>query len=229
MTGDAHRTMNDHNTNADPPMTRTKNQEQRETTANAPTVLVVEDEPDVADMYSEWLRDSFAVEIVHTGDEALDRVDGSVDVVLLDRRLPDTSGRTVLEEIRNRDLPCQVVVVSAVDPGVDVLDAGFDDYITKPTSEADLTAAVERSITRMTYTTTCQEFMALAGKLATLEANMDVEELEACQAYTERRARFAEMADELGAISVGDEEYRDLYQTKLTVLLENTRAPASNY
>lgn len=195
---------------------------------NTPVVLVVEDEPDYADMYREWLEQEYEVIAARSGTVALDRIDETVDVVLLDRKLPDMRGRAVLEEIRDRELPCQVVVVSAIDPDADVLDLGFDDYLTKPATEADLTAAVERSLTRMTYARRYQEFMALATKLATLEANMDVDELEACSEYTERRQRFAEMAEELGQLSVGDDEYRELYQTKLDVLLDSTHASTLN-
>lgn len=198
------------------------------TRPETPAVLVVEDDADLAEMYREWLRDDYGVEVARRGDEALAQVDEAVDVVLLDRVLPDISGRAVLAEIRRRDLPCQVVVVSAIDPGVDALDLGFDDYLTKPTSRSDLTAAVERSLTRRTLAAKYREFDAVATKLATLEANMDVEELEASAAYAELRARFVEAAEELGAVAVDDEEYRDLYRTKLHVLLERSVTAGPN-
>lgn len=219
MTDEHGRTVIDRNLESDLPMTQT----------DTPVVLLVEDEADVADMYREWLQHEYDVVVARSGSEALDRIDETVDVVLLDRMLPDTSGRNVLEEVRDRDLPCQVVVVSAIDPGVDVLDVGFDDYLTKPMSRADLTSAVERSITRMTYARRYQEFISLATKLATLEANMDVDELEACSEYDELRGRFAEMAEEMGTLPVDDEEYRDLYRTKLHVLLDNTCAANTDY
>lgn len=190
--------------------------------SNTPVVLVVEDEANVASMFRRWLQVDYDVAVAHSGTEALDRIDDTVDVVLLDRVLPDTSGRTVLEKIRIRDISCQIVVVSAIEPGVDVLDVGFDDYLTKPTTRGELVTAVERSLTRMRYATKYREFHVLATKLATLESNMDVAELEACSEYTEQRTRFTEIAEELGMLTVDDEEYRDLYQTKLQVLLDST-------
>lgn len=189
-----------------------------------PVVLLVEDDADVADMYREWLRGDYDLLVAGNGHDALDRIDERVDVVLLDRGLPDMAGLDVLQRIRDRGLACQVVVVSVMEPGVDVLDAGFDDYLTKPTTEADLTAAVERCLTRRTYSERYREFDGLATKLATLEANMDVEDLESSPEYTELRERFAEMADDLGELSVDDEEYWDLYHTKLQVLFEATQA-----
>lgn len=213
MTGVPNRPSRGQDATSDPGMTDT----------NVPGVLLVEDDADYVDMYSEWLQQDYAVIVARSGAEALDCIGEMVDVVLLDRKLPDMPGRSVLDEIRNRNLRCQVVVVSAIDPDADVLDLGFDDYLTKPSTEADLIAAVERSMTRMTYAARYQAFMALATKLATLEANMDVDELEACSEYTERRERFAEMAEELGQLSVGDDEYRELYRTKLQVLLDSSR------
>lgn len=213
----------------DPRSDRTVERDSTMPGTETPVVLLVEDETDYVEMYSEWLGQEYDVIVARSGREAIERITDAIDVVILDRRLPDTSGLTVLEEIRDRDLTCQVVVVSAVDPGVDVLDAGFDDYLTKPTTEADLTAAVERSITRMTYARKHREFHALATKLATIEANMEVPELEACAEYIELRARFSEMVEALGTMAVDDEEYRDLYDTKLHVLLDSTRSTSPNY
>jgi len=53
-----------------------------------PSVLVVEDEPDIAALYAGFLEERYDVDLAETAAEAIDRVDGAVDVVLLDRRLP---------------------------------------------------------------------------------------------------------------------------------------------
>jgi len=52
-----------------------------------PSVLVVEDEPDIAALYAGF-EERYDVDLAETAAEAIDRVDGAVDVVLLDRRLP---------------------------------------------------------------------------------------------------------------------------------------------
>jgi len=56
------------------------------------TVLVVDDEPDVADAYAAQLQNEFIVSTAYGGQEALDKIDDSVNVVLLDRRMPGISG-----------------------------------------------------------------------------------------------------------------------------------------
>ncbi|TKX52052.1 response regulator, partial [Halorubrum sp. SS7] len=60
-----------------------------------PLVLVVEDEPDLADLYAAWLGDEYRVRTAYGGREALDQLDETddeVDAILLDRRMPGLSG-----------------------------------------------------------------------------------------------------------------------------------------
>ena len=64
------------------------------------TVLVVDDEEMVADAFSLLLERWYTVRTAHGGEEALSLVDGDVDVVLLDRRMPDRSGDEVLRDLR---------------------------------------------------------------------------------------------------------------------------------
>lgn len=60
-----------------------------------PLVLVVEDEPDLADLYAAWLGDEYRVRTAYGGQEALDELDEAddeVDAILLDRRMPGFPG-----------------------------------------------------------------------------------------------------------------------------------------
>ena len=97
------------------------------------TVLVVDDEPDIAESYGQWLRDDHDVRVTTSGEDALDKLDDTVDVVLLDRRMPGLSGAEVLEEIADRD----------VDPGFDIVELDFDNYLPKPVTPDDIVEAVE--------------------------------------------------------------------------------------
>ncbi len=81
-----------------------------------PLVLVVEDEPDLADLYATWLRGEYRVRVAYGGREALEKLDDEVEVVLLDRRMPDLSGDEALKEIRERGFDCRVAMVTAVEP-----------------------------------------------------------------------------------------------------------------
>lgn len=150
-----------------------------------PTVLVVEDEADLADLYASWLGDQYDVRVAYTAEEALDRVDESVEVVLLDRRLPDMSGDEFLDVIHERGYDAQVAMVSAVDPDWDILEMRFDAYVVKPVDRTDLNDIVARLLARRLYNEEVRNFFALASKRATLEATKEPSELEHSDRYQE--------------------------------------------
>ncbi|MCD2199223.1 response regulator [Halobacterium sp. KA-4] len=137
--------------------------------SDAITVLVVEDERALASLYDAWLGDDYDVRIAHTGRDALDLLDVTVDVVLLDRRLPGLSGREVLTAIREQYDDCQVAMVTAVEPGLDVLEMGFDDYVTKPASREDIRSVVASLVDRKQYDAYVQRYFRLLSKRAALE------------------------------------------------------------
>ncbi|GAB3687268.1 response regulator [Salinarchaeum chitinilyticum] len=113
-----------------------------------PRTLVVDDEREVADAYALRLRERFEVETAYGGDAALDAVsDGEFDVVILDRHMPGTSGDDVLAALDESDFLGRVVMVTAIDPGFDILDMPFDDYLCKPVDREDLRAAVDQQCT----------------------------------------------------------------------------------
>lgn len=70
-----------------------------------PKVLVVDDDRGVVEMNREWLESAgFDVDVATDGRQALKKVDGDVDVVLLDRRMPGLSGGQVAEVLRSEDV-----------------------------------------------------------------------------------------------------------------------------
>jgi len=135
-----------------------------------PRVLVVEDEHEVARLYTEWLGDDYEIETAGDGREALTVVSDAVDVVLLDRRMPRLGGDETLERIRARGYDVRVAMVTAVDPGLDVVELPFDTYLTKPLSESSLRTAVETLVELATYDDAVREEFALAEKRAALTA-----------------------------------------------------------
>ncbi|MFT4922420.1 MAG: DNA-binding response OmpR family regulator, partial [Haloarculaceae archaeon] len=141
------------------------------------TVLVVDDEPDVADAYAAQLQSEFAVRTAYSGQAALDRLGDSVDVVLLDRRMPGISGDEVLERIRERNLDCRVAMVTAVDPDFDIIEMPFDDYVIKPVSREDLFDTIDRLLDCSEYEEKLREYYALSAKHATLLDNKPDSEL----------------------------------------------------
>jgi DNA-binding response OmpR family regulator len=160
------------------------------TESDAPVVLVVEDEPDVAETYQLWLAGDYDVRLAETGAEALDVIDEDVDVVLLDRMMPGMSGDEVLAEIRGRGLDVHVAMVTAVDPDFDIVEMGFDDYLTKPPTRETLHETVEELLERDHHAEAVQEYHALLAKRAALEGQKSDEELADSEAYAELEAQI---------------------------------------
>jgi len=113
-------------------------------------LLLVEDERKVASFIARSLREnSYTVDIAESGEKALDLVTRTnYDLVLLDVRLPRLSGVEVCREIRDAglEMPAFMLTVrSLVEQRVEGLDAGADDYLTKPFALAELHAEYARS------------------------------------------------------------------------------------
>jgi CheY-like chemotaxis protein len=150
----------------------------REMHVNLPKVLLVDDEKEVADAYALRLEGVADVTIAYSGEEALSTVDPSSppDVVLLDRHMPGQSGDEVLEELRRRDLRTRVVMVTAIDPGLEILDLPFDDYLCKPVEREDVRAAVDQQCQVLAYTL-LGEYFRLESRRAVIEAELPPERL----------------------------------------------------
>lgn len=162
-----------------------------------PTVLVVEDEVEVAALYRSWLAREYDVRVAHDGDEAIAKFDDAVDVVLLDRRMPGPSGDEVLAEIRSRPQDVRVALVTAVDPDFDVVDMGFDDYVVKPVDEEALHRVVERLLSVAEYDAELQEYFALVSKRAVLEAEKSAEERESNEKFARLQSRIRTVRTQL--------------------------------
>ncbi|MFB1064000.1 response regulator transcription factor [Natrinema sp. H-ect4] len=158
---------------------------------DTPSVLIVEDEPDLANLYAAWLEDDCDVETAYDGSEALEAIDGAIDVVLLDRRMPGLSGDTVLETIREQSLECRVAMVTAVEPDFDIVELGFDDYLVKPVSKDELVDIIDQLLLRATHDEQLQELFALASKKALLDDQKTESERRSSQEYAELEDRMA--------------------------------------
>jgi len=177
------------------------------------TILVVDDEEDIADLYTTWLAMDHEVRTAYGGKEALEKVDEDVDIAFLDRQMPDHSGDEVLEQIRDRGLNCRVVMVTAVDPDFDIVSMGFDDYLTKPVMREDLDDAVESMRKRDDYDEKLQEYFALTSKKATLEAEKTPSELQDSEEYQQMVERVEELeSDADTAVAEFDDDYDSLFQ-----------------
>jgi len=117
-------------------------------------VLIVEDEPRLAENIARSLRESagYAVDIVHEGQEGLFMANtNEYDAILLDLMLPTMDGMQVLQRIRKAGQHTPVLVVTARDDKESVialLNAGADDYVTKPFDLGELLARTKVLIRR---------------------------------------------------------------------------------
>ncbi|MEO7269179.1 MAG: response regulator transcription factor, partial [Knoellia sp.] len=115
-------------------------------------VLVVEDNPKLAGLIRRGL-DSYGMsaDVAYTGDDALDLAGATTyDVVLLDVMLPGLDGLQVCARLREQGNDAPVLMLTALDGLLDTvagLDAGADDYLTKPFAFAELLARI-RALTR---------------------------------------------------------------------------------
>ena len=115
-------------------------------------VLLVEDEPDLADPLAYLLkREGYEVEIAEDGPAALAAYrDRGADIILLDLMLPGMPGTEVARQIRvNAQTP--IIMLTAKDSEVDIvvgLELGADDYITKPYSSRELLARMRAVLRR---------------------------------------------------------------------------------
>jgi DNA-binding response OmpR family regulator len=110
-------------------------------------ILVVEDEPLLADTVAEGLRrDAHAVDVAYDGGAALERIDvNDYDVVVLDRDLPVVHGDEVCRLISSGGRDTRVLMLTAaagIDDRVNGLSLGADDYLPKPFAFRELAARV---------------------------------------------------------------------------------------
>lgn len=162
-----------------------------------PTVLVVEDERALIELYVRWLEDDYDVRTADGGEAALEQLDEEVDVVLLDRLMPGMSGDEVLSELRSRVPECKVAMVTAVEPDFDVIQMGFDDYLTKPVEREELLETISRLLSRSTFASLEQELYSLAAKQAALRASKPAEELNDSEEFADLERRVAELRERI--------------------------------
>ena len=111
-----------------------------------PTVLVVEEDPATADRYSGWLAGRYDVRTAEEGEAAVETLredPDAIDAVLLCRRMSAVADDLVLVSIRDAGFDCPVALVTDRQPEGDVVDRGFDDYLTEPVSESVLLRSVD--------------------------------------------------------------------------------------
>ena len=114
-------------------------------------LLLVDDDIELVELLTELLRlEGFQVEIAHNGQQALDKLDSSYNLVLLDIMMPVLNGVETLKQLRQRfDIP--VMMLTARGNEIDRvlgLELGADDYLPKPFNDRELVARIKAILRR---------------------------------------------------------------------------------
>jgi response regulator RpfG family c-di-GMP phosphodiesterase len=169
---------------------------------DTPTVLIVEDEQHLADLYTDYLSGQYHVQTAYSGEEGLELLSPDIDVVLLDRRMPVVSGNEVLAQIEERGLRCRVAMVTAVDPDFDIIEMRVDDYLVKPVTRDDLQEVVDRLYK-------IREYNERLRTLTSKKLKRNVLRVEKTQRELEDSARYQELQDEIATVSSNVESLAD--------------------
>lgn len=115
-------------------------------------ILIIEDDKDLCAALKICLQQNeYVVDCVHTGEDGLFYcMENAYDLVILDRMLPKPDGITILKQMRQKHLSTPVLLLTALDgiqDRVTGLDAGADDYLTKPFATEELLARI-RALSR---------------------------------------------------------------------------------
>lgn len=165
------------------------------TQVDPPLVLVVDDEEDVADTYALRIQSEYDTRVAYGGEQALSMLDDDVDAVLLDRRMPDLHGDEVLAELRDRGYDCTVILLTAVDPDLNILEMEFDDYLSKPVAGDALIDCLDQHIeTKRGDADNLDELLSVVSKVDVLQDRHSLVELEESEEYRRLIARVEELA-----------------------------------
>jgi len=133
-------------------------------------IVVADDDRRIATMHTAWLSDAYAVRTAHDGDETIEELGPEVDVCVLDRRMPGKSGDAVLAWLREQGYDTRVVMITAEEPGEELFDLDFDEYLTKPVSEAEFKSVIADLIERGEYDSQLQAYLARQSTVDALTA-----------------------------------------------------------
>ncbi|ABM03529.1 two component, sigma54 specific, transcriptional regulator, Fis family protein [Psychromonas ingrahamii 37] len=116
---------------------------------DAPTVLIVDDDPDICSLLSYLMkREGYVVQIVHDGMAALDLTrNRAPDIILTDLRMPRMDGFELLKQVKliKQDLPVVILTAYAgINGAVESIKAGADDYLPKPFDNSKVVMLVHR-------------------------------------------------------------------------------------
>ena len=110
-----------------------------------PTVLFVDDEPELLDLYEVLYDADFTVLTAESGEQAISMFGGHIDFAFFDRQMPELTGGAAIRRLREEGYETPMGIISAVDPEGD-LAVDHDAYFTKPPGREQIRETVTQSL-----------------------------------------------------------------------------------
>ncbi|MFP9193635.1 winged helix-turn-helix transcriptional regulator [Natrialbaceae archaeon A-CW1-1] len=149
---------------------------------STPTILFVDGDRRVTEMYQEWLNDRYITLRAHNIDELESLVDPAVDVVLVDEGVPGVDPTDLTSIVGST---CRTIVFVDDRPGVDVYEVDADDIRRKPFVQSTAVDAIESQLHRREEDAAERERSALSAKRSILESCFSPVQLDADERYAE--------------------------------------------
>ena len=160
------------------------------------TVFIIDDEEEMIVLLEDCLSNHYTVESETSAARALQKIDSTVDVVLLDRKMPEISGDETLGLLREEGFDVQVAMITGVKPTEEIMEMPFDDYMVKPVEEPEVLGLVDTLMTRKQYHRASQRLFRNVSKMKALKrvGRTDTEE------YDQLVEQTAELREEIDQI-----------------------------
>ncbi|ELZ95804.1 HoxA-like transcriptional regulator [Haloferax mucosum ATCC BAA-1512] len=163
----------------------------------ATRILVADDDENMADLYATVLDDRYDVVTAGDGREALRMLDETIDLAIVDRRMPGLSGSEVATRRADLGIDCPIIICTSLRPDPSVLTLPIDEYLVKPISPAELREAVASVIARSDLSEREREYRALAARVESVSTNSASYQSATSSAFRDALERLEELGDDL--------------------------------
>lgn len=137
-----------------------------------PFVLIVGEEEPLVDQFATWLRGSYRVKTATDPQQVSEDLPDDSPIVLLDQKFASVDA-TVLRQTSTR-----VGLILSFEPDWDVIEAGYDGYVTKPVTREEVHDLVERMVKRTRYEDELEWYFELVSKRAAVTAGSVPDDLD---------------------------------------------------
>lgn len=130
-------------------------------------ILIVDDEPDIRDICKTYFEfEGYQVSTAANGQEALDLLDPTIDLIILDIMMPEKDGYAVVKEMHTRNLDIPYIYLTAKTTESDAiygLMLGADDYVKKPFSPRELVIRAKNILKRVNHSPEVQNAVSFGA------------------------------------------------------------------